>query len=102
MSNEMSEEERIEFLLSTLLDENDSLEMRYAAITYLSNLDHPQAVKSLISFGCRESEQKPLLRACGNAIARIWDRNKSFDIQCIIKMVSEPTRMTIQNWLDSK
>ena len=102
MVNGMSEEKRSEFLLATLLDENESLEMRYAAITYLGNLDHPQALKSLISFGCRESEQKPLLRSCGNAIARIWDRHKDFDIQCIIKMVSEPTRQAIHNWLDSK
>jgi len=102
MTNGMSEKKRSEFLLATLLDEDESLEMRYSAITYLGNLDHPHALKSLISFACRENEQKPLLRACGNAIARIWDRNKSFDLPCIIKMVSEPTRQAINNWLNSK
>lgn len=102
MANDMNEEQRCEFLLTTLLDDNESLEMRYTAITYLGNLDHPQALKSLISFACREDEQKPLLRSCGNAIARIWDRNKNFDIQCIVKMVAPPSKIAITNWLDSK
>jgi len=97
-----NEDERTEFLLETLLNRNESLENRDLAAIYLGHFDSDKALKSLIECACNDHEDARLLTACGDAIAEIWDRNKTFDIDVILAQVAVPTQLEIRGWLDSK
>ncbi|GAV19345.1 hypothetical protein MMIC_P0279 [Mariprofundus micogutta] len=97
-----NDEERTLFLLETLLNKNESLQLRDSAATYLGHHDSDKALKSLIECACNDHEDARLLTACGDAIAEIWDRNKNFDIDVVLAQVAIPAQLEIRGWINSK
>ncbi len=95
-------EERIDFLLATLLDENELMTLRCRAACYLGRFDHKHSLKSLIKFATQPGGDEHLLFACGNSIVSVWDRNRNFDIHAVIAMVAQPASNGINNWLHRK
>lgn len=96
------DQERTEFLLETLLNRTESLDMRDSAAVYLGNFDSEKALNSLIEFACNDRENNQLLISCGDSIAQIWDRNKDFDIDLVMNQVSGTAKEGIRKWLGSK
>jgi len=94
--------ERAEFLLQTLLNHNEKLELRHIAAMYLGHFDSENALKSLIEFASNDHEDETLLISCGDSIAEIWDRNRDFDIDVVLAQVSAPAKDEIKSWLASK
>lgn len=97
-----NEYERADFLLETLLNRDEPLELRRSAAVYLGHFDSEKALKSLIEFACDDSENQHLLVCCGDSIAEMWDRNRDFDINVVLSQVSSPAKEEIRCWLSGR